>query len=363
MSSEVVIGVDVSKQMLDVAIDGSEAVFQYGNETTGFNKLLKLAKKQNAKLVVFEASGGYEREIVRYLSQRKVSVAVVNPGQVRHFAKGIGQKAKNDRIYPSQNKTWNGCLSKSLWSHIRICSRHDLKSMFHFGTGIDAKIIAKFGSAVQPKAMTDLDKGRLVLSEKTTCRNQLVNALMVLKNQIRLSKHTSQYTTPLITLYERQLKQIDSDIQAEINKSTELKSRAEILKSFPGIGDVLGALFLAELPELGTVNREKIASLVGVAPYARESGTFKGKRFCTGGRSKVRRALYLASISACIWCPYFRVFYERLTSKGKPKKVVRMACMRKMLVLLNTMLAHGLLWTKTDAFASMSSLKGASATL
>ena len=324
MSSEVVIGVDVSKQMLDVAIDGSEAVFQYGNETTGFNKLLKLAKKQNAKLVVFEDSGGYEREIVRYLSQRKVSVAVVNPGQVRHFAKGIGQKAKNDRI--------------------------------------DAKIIAKFGSAVQPKAMTDLDKGRLVLSEKTTCRNQLVNALMVLKNQIRLSKHTSQYTTPLITLYERQLKQIDSDIQAEINKSTELKSRAEILKSFPGIGDVLGALFLAELPELGTVNREKIASLVGVAPYARESGTFKGKRFCTGGRSKVRRALYLASISACIWCPYFRVFYERLTSKGKPKKVVRMACMRKMLVLLNTMLAHGLLWTKTDAFASMSSLKGASAT-
>ena len=319
-----VIGVDVSKQMLDVAIDGSEAVFQYGNETTGFNKLLKLAKKQNAKLVVFEASGGYEREIVRYLSQRKVSVAVVNPGQVRHFAKGIGQKAKNDRI--------------------------------------DAKIIAKFGSAVQPKAMTDLDKGRLVLSEKTPCRNQLVNALMVLKNQIRLSKHTSQYTTPLITLYERQLKQIDSDIQAEINKSTELKSRAEILKSFPGIGDVLGALFLAELPELGTVNREKIASLVGVAPYARESGTFKGKRFCTGGRSKVRRALYLASISACIWCPYFRVFYERLTSKGKPKKVVRMACMRKMLVLLNTMLAHGLLWTKTDAFASMSSLKGASAT-
>jgi transposase len=324
MSSEVVIGVDVSKQMLDVAIDGSEAVFQYGNETTGFNKLLKLAKKQNAKLVVFEASGGYEREIVRYLSQRKVSVAVVNPGQVRHFAKGIGQKAKNDRI--------------------------------------DAKIIAKFGSAVQPKAMTDLDKGRLVLSEKTTCRNQLVNALMALKNQIRLSKHTSQYTTPLITLYERQLKQIDSDIQAEINKSTELKNRAEILKSFPGIGDVLGALFLAELPELGTVNREKIASLVGVAPYARESGTFKGKRFCTGGRGKVRRALYLASISACIWCPYFRVFYERLTSKGKPKKVVRMACMRKMLVLLNTMLAHGLLWTKTDAFASMSSLKGALAT-
>ena len=105
MSSEVVIGVDVSKQMLDVAIDGSEAVFQYGNETTGFNKLLKLAKKQNAKLVVFEASGGYEREIVRYLSQRKVSVAVVNPGQVRHFAKGIGQKAKNDRIYLFQNET------------------------------------------------------------------------------------------------------------------------------------------------------------------------------------------------------------------------------------------------------------------
>lgn len=324
MSSEVVIGVDVSKQMLDVAIGGSDGVFQYGNETNGFNKLLKLAKKQNAKLVVFEASGEYEREIVRHLSQRKISVAVVNPGQVRHFAKGMGQKAKSDRI--------------------------------------DAKIIAKFGSAVQPKAMTDLDKGRLVLSEKTTCRNQLVNALMALKNQIRLSKHTSQYTTPLITLYERQLKKIDSDIQAEINKSTELKNRAEILKSFPGIGDVLVAVFLAELPELGTVSRENIASLVGVAPYSRESGTFKGKRFCTGGRGKVRRALYLASISACTWCPYFRIFYDRLTAKGKPKKVVRMACMRKMLVIVNTMLAHGLLWTKTDAFASISSLKGASVT-
>jgi transposase len=324
MSSEVVIGVDVSKKMLDVAIDGSDTVFQYGNETNGFNNLLKLAKKKKAKLVVFEASGGYEREIVRYLSQSEIPVAVVNPGQVRHFAKGMGQKAKNDRI--------------------------------------DAKIIAKFGSAVQPEPMTALDKGRLVLSEKTTCRSQLVNALMVLKNQMRLAQHTRQYTDPLIDVYTRQLKQLDIDIQAEISKNADLKKRSELLDSFPGIGAVLSAVFLAELPELGTVNREKIASLVGVAPYARESGTFKGKRFCTGGRGKVRKALYLASVSACARCPYFRVFHKRLTDKGKPKKVVRMACMRKMLVILNTMAAHGLLWTETQAFSSMSSLKGASAT-
>jgi transposase len=307
MTSEIYVGIDVSKRWLEVRVHGEAESRKVGNDPDGFTTLIEQMKVVGPELVVFEATGGYESRAVKALSEAGLAVAVVNPTRVRRFAEALGILAKTDKI--------------------------------------DAQVIAHFAKVVQPAI-----NGRQTLLEEQLAagverRRQLLVELVAEKNRLSTCPVcVRENIEEHIAWLEEHIKGLEIEIQACILQRPEWRERAEIIDSVPGVGPVTATTMVAELPELGRLNRQKIAALVGVAPFNKDSGPKRGKRRIFGGRSGVRRTLFMAALSASKFNPVIRAFYESLIKRGKEKKVALTACMRKLLVIINAMVRKGETW-------------------
>lgn len=292
------VGIDVSKAMLDVACYNSQAFQQFKNTPKGISKLVDWLNEIQPRLVVLEATGGLELACVAELMQAGLPVAVINPGRVRGFARSIGQLAKTDKL--------------------------------------DAMVIAHFAQATQPEPRKAPTPQEEKLTALLTRRRQLVEMLTAEKNRQHTARFSMQtHIQEHIDWLEQKLDQLEQEIDNHIDQFPEWKQKAQLLQSVPGVGKVTTITLLALLPELGTINRQQIAALVGVAPVNKDSGKRQRKRRVFGGRANVRCALYMAALSASRHNPQIRSFYNRLLSHGKEKKVALTACMRKLLVILN----------------------------
>jgi len=301
------VGIDVSKDWLDIVVIPSGETWRTENIPEKMDILAKRLDKLKPERIVLEATGGYEQLVTTTLYLAKLPVCRVNPKRVRYFARSIGQLAKTDKL--------------------------------------DAKLLARFGEVVKP-APTQLptDQEQL-LSALLARREQLLAFLVAEKNRLRLAtaKVRSSLTEHIAWL-EDEIKDLDKEIDAFIDSTPDLKEKDELLEEVKGIGKKTSAKLIAEVPELGQCDRKQIAALVGVAPYNHDSGYKKGQRSISGGRPDVRKILYMATISATRYNPVIRVFYQRLVKAGKKKKVAIVACMRKLLTILNAMLRDKKHW-------------------
>jgi transposase len=260
-------------------------------------------------LIVVEATGGYQRRVVAELVAAGHRVAVVNPRQVRDFARGLGILAKTDRL--------------------------------------DALVIARFGQHVRPRTIAQRPEKQEELAQLVVRRRQLVDLRTAEKNRREtvVSPSVKKSIQQVLDLLNKQIDRIDKQLLALVDSDDEWRHKAGIVSSVPGVGPVTSASLLAELPELGRLNRQQISALVGLAPFNRDSGRFQGKRSIWGGRASVRSVLYMAALTARRCNPVLRAFADRLEHAGKPFKVVLTACMRKLLVILNTMIRSNTHWT------------------
>lgn len=304
---ETFVGIDVAKASLDVALRPDGTHWSCGNDDVEISALVKRLHKLQPTLIVLEATGGLEIPVVAALASASLPVVVVNPRQVRDFAKASGKLAKTDRI--------------------------------------DAGVIAWFGEALRPEIRPFKDPETQALAALLTRRRQLTDMLTAEKNRLHSApKSVRKDIKAHITWLERRLKDTNNGLRDAIKQSPAWREHDEILQSAPGVGPVLSVTLVAELPELGMLNRRKIAALAGVAPFNRDSGTFKGKRSVWGGRAEVRSVLYMSTLSAVRCNPIIRPFYQRLVNAGKGHKVAMTACMRKLLTILNIMIKNGTSW-------------------
>jgi transposase len=313
--SGVCVGIDVSKDNLDVGWSNDRPSFKADNNPDGQLQIVQTLLQVGVQRIVVEATGGYDRPIVAELAAAGLPVVVVNPRQVRDFARATGRLAKTDAI--------------------------------------DAKVLALFGLAVQPPLRPLEDAQTQAFAELLARRRQLVQ-MRVAEGQ-RLSQaqgnKVKQSIAKVIRVLERQIDDIDDDLNKLIQESPIWKAREELLTSVKGVGTTTARTLLAELPELGTLNRQAIAALVGVAPFNYDSGRFRGKRAIRGGRAIVRTVLYMATLVATQFNPVIRDYYHRLQAAGKRKKLALVACMRKLLVTLNAILRTQKPWRSPNVYA------------
>lgn len=298
---ELFVGIDVSKGQVAVRVHGREESWLFANDAEGFGQLVATLQPLSPTLIVAEATGGYELVMVAELCAAGLPVAVVNPTRVRRFADSLGQLAKTDRI--------------------------------------DAGIIAHFASVARPPVRTLRSEEEEYLAGLIERRRQVTVMLIAERNRLhssplRLRPDVQEHVDWL----ESKLKELDDELTDLIRQSPIWREKEAILRSAPGVGPVTAATLLVDLPELGTLNRQKIAALVGVAPFNKDSGVKRGKRRIFGGRAAVRRTLYMAALAATRFNPVIRRFYESLVGRGKERKVALTACMRRFLVILNAML-------------------------
>jgi transposase len=307
-TSHAFVGIDVAKHSLDVCLLPSERTFGVPNDAAGFRRLVRQLPAPESCRVVLEATGGYQRLVVAALVAAGHTVAVVNPRQVRDFARGLGILAKTDRL--------------------------------------DARVIARFGQQVQPRSVAIRSEKQAELQELVTRRRQLVELRTAEKNRLETTttKTVRQSIRRHVDGLDKQIQQLEEAIGKLVQSDQELSTKATLLETVPGVGPVTVTSLLVDLPELGHLNRQQIAALVGVAPFNRDSGKWHGRRAIWGGRSAVRSVLYMAALTARRSNPIIRAFAERLEETGKPFKVVLTACMRKLLVILNTMVQQNLPW-------------------
>jgi len=307
------VGIDVSIAKLDVAITDDHTHRVYTYDDRGMRRLANDLKSLNPQQVVIEATGGIERRVCHLLLTRGLPVAVVNPRQVRDFAKAFNRLAKTDKI--------------------------------------DAGTLADFARVVQPRTASIPDKNRQKIQALVTRRRQVQR--MITQENNRLGRvEDRQIRTMMrqaIRLYEKQLAKIDTQIQQRIAEDEQMQQHAAMIQSGPGVGPATTGLLLAQLPELGKLNRGQITKLVGVAPVNRDSGTMRGRRTTGGGRSSVRNGLYMAALVATRHNPKIKAFYQRLLANGKAKMTALVACIRKLLVILNTMIRNNQTWTCQNA--------------
>ncbi|MCE5231456.1 IS110 family transposase [bacterium] len=301
------LGIDISKQWLDACLLPTGQTWHVSTEPdllAAWVDTLPLTPT----LVVMEATGGLETTVAALFADRGIAVAIVNPRQVRDFARSTGELAKTDKI--------------------------------------DAHAIALFAERIRPEPRPLKDDQQRELDELLTRRRQLVEALTAEKNRLQqaCAKSVRASIQAHIDWLERQLKKVDGGLDKLVKSSPLWREREDVLRSAPSIGPGTARVLLAELPELGSLNRHQISKLVGVAPLAHESGKWKGKRFCSGGRAGVRTALYMAVLSGLRFNPVIGAFYRRLIAMGKPVKVAMTACMRKLLTILNTMVRKKQKW-------------------
>jgi transposase len=304
---QVFAGIDVSKEWLDVAFDGSDEVVRFGNDAPGIQELVVEIKAQQPRLVVLEATGGFEFPAAAALAAARVPVVIVNPRQARDFAKSTGQLAKTDTI--------------------------------------DARGLALFAARVQPEVRELPSDEARALDAIIARRRQIIDMITAEKNRLGFAlKPVQKGIQKHIRWLERQLQDVDQDLDSMIRNSPVWAAKNDLLRAVPGVGPNLSRTLIAELPELGRLSHKQIAALVGVAPLARDSGKLRGKRMIWGGRSSIRSALFLSVWSAAKWNPVIRPFYDRLRAQGKPPKVAQVACMRKLLTILNAMVRDGRQW-------------------
>lgn len=301
------IGIDVSKQQLEVAVHESDCQFRCANEVNAFGKLIVELIDWRPALIVLEATGGLELPVVNALQAAGLPVVVVNPRQVRDFAKALGQLAKTDRL--------------------------------------DARVLAHFAAAIKPPLRPIKSKEEQELAALTGRRDQLIEMLVDEKNRRAAASDTVRDQIKAhIDWLEECIAELDEQLKALLQSSAPWQAKDDILQSVPGIGPVVSFSLIADLPELGTLNRQQISKLVGVAPLNRDSGQQRGTRHIYGGRAELRRVLYMAALSASRHNLVIKEFYERLCAKQKPFKVAITACMRKLLSIINVMVRDNTCW-------------------
>jgi transposase len=307
VSSASFVGIDVAKDKLDIAVRPSAAHWIAPQTEEGLTTLVDRLVALAPTLVVLEATGGYELPVAAALATAGVPVAVVNPRQVRAFARGIGQLAKTDAL--------------------------------------DAQVLARFAEVVQPTPRPLPEAQAQALSALLARRRQVLGMLVAERQRLATTllavrPHISRH----IRFLEAELSDLDGQMREAVQASPLWREQEDLLRSVPGIGPTTAIALLAEVPELGQLDRKQIAALVGVAPFPCDSGSLRGKRLVWGGRARVRTALYMATLVATRHNPLIRAFYQRLCAAGKPKKVALVACMRKLLTILNAMLRHQTSW-------------------
>jgi transposase len=301
MATSSYVGIDVSKDNLDVAVLGEKQTWQVDNTPNGITHLLKQMADLQPELIVVEATGGYQRRVVDALFHARLSVAVVNPARVRQFARACGLLAKTDKL--------------------------------------DAQVLAEFGRRVQPRCYEGKSEAEKQLSALLVRRKQLEEMLKAEQNRLRtISPSLRGSVERIIAVLKEEKKRLDEQIRELMNEQKAWQEQSEILSSAPGVGMVTTATLLAELPELGKLDRKKIAALVGVAPMNYDSGRKRGYRKTKGGRGDVRSVLYMSTLVATRYNPLIQTQYQHLLKRGKLKKVALTACMRKFLTILNAMM-------------------------
>lgn len=315
MQSNIYFGIDVSKATLDYTWLPDGKFKQVTNNPVGINALIKFIKKKKPRIVVLEATGGYQDSLVTALHQAAIPVKIANPRQVRDYAKSLNRLAKTDKI--------------------------------------DAKVLAEF--AASRDLTPDTPKAaQLVLMEKMLLRReQLIDMLVMEKGHMETTaEYMKEQVNELMSLMKEQITKLDKQIREIIETNQALAAQDKILQSVAGVGPVVSATLIASLPELGTLNRKQIAALVGLAPFNRDSGKFRGRRHIYAGRAKVRKVLYAAMRAAIRWNQTIRAWFEHYRNTGKPYKVALVACMRKLLVILNAMIKGNSLWNPKPSIYS-----------
>lgn len=301
------IGIDICKDTLDVVTYISKKKWQFSNDDAGINLLIKAISEITPALVVMEATGGYEVPLAYALNKSGIPCAVVNPREIRDFAKATKKLAKTDTI--------------------------------------DACVLAHFAAAIKPEPRPLSDEQAQELEAILTRRRQVVEMLTAERNRLHMARKPVRVSIKAhIDYLEKELSATDSDLKGRIEESPVQREKYNLLQSVPGVGPNLSATLLIDLPELGNLNRRQIAALVGVAPLNHDSGAMRGKRSPWGGRSQVRAALYMAALVAARFNPLISRYYTRLCATGKAKKVALVACMHKLLTILNSILKHHVPW-------------------
>jgi len=301
------VGVDTGKFQLDIYIRPLDIYFTVPNDEKGIKEAIKTIKKHTPERVIVEATGRLEAPFIMACAKANLPFVVANPIHIKRFAGAIGQRAKTDKL--------------------------------------DAQLIAHFGEAIKPKLSTLKPEVMQDMSDLVTRRNQLLVMQTMEKNRLQiLPKSLAMTIKPVLTLFKNQIKKIEDKLVKLIESCPDYQAKNIILQSMKGIGKIAAASLISNLPELGYMTNKQASALVGVAPINRESGRFKGMRKIQGGRHQVRTVLYMAMMSAIQSNPVFKAHYQKLVAAGKPKKVALIACIRKMIVILNSMVRDGVLW-------------------
>ena len=311
-SQNINIGVDVGKSQLDIHIRPLDLFFTVENNDKGIKEALKIIVKHHPKRIVVEATGRLEMPFIMACSEANLPFVIANPLHIKRFAGAIGRRAKNDRL--------------------------------------DSELIAHYAEAIQPK-LTELKAENIrLMSDLVIRRNQLLSMQTMEKNRIQiLPKEMHSTIKPILTAMKNQIDKIEKKLIKLIDTCPEYHAKNTLLQSVPGIGNIAAASIISNVPELGYITNKQAAALVGVAPITKESGRHKGKRVIQGGRAQVRTVLYMAMMSAMQCNPVFKATYKRLLGAGKPKKVAIIACVRKMVITLNSMLRDGTMWDENSA--------------
>ena len=305
--NEINVGVDTGKTQLDIYIRPLDIYFTVENNQSGIKHAIKILKKHPVARVTIEATGRLEQPFIIACAEANIPFVIANPVNIKRFAGAIGQKAKTDKL--------------------------------------DAQLIAHFGEAIKPPLSSLKPEQMRLMSDLLSRRRQLMDMQTMEKNRSQIMPKTlSSLIKPILTTLKNQIDKVDLKLQKLIEQCDEYKAKNAIIQSVPGVGNVVAFNLLSDMPELGYVNNKEAASLVGVAPFNRESGVYQGKRMIRGGRPKIRTAMYMAMMSAIQCNSKFKDLYQRMVKAGKPKKVAIIACIRKLVVIINSMVRDGAMW-------------------
>ena len=309
---EVNVGVDTGKQQLDIFIRPLGIFFTVTNDKKGIKEAIAQIKKHSPSRIIIEATGRLEHEFIMACSKAMLPFVVANPAHIKKFAGAIGRLAKTDKL--------------------------------------DAQLIAHYGEAIKPRLSRVKPETMRLMSDLLSRRRQLITLQTMEKNRLQIMpKDLSVLIKPILTAIKNQLEKVDKKLLKLIQTCEEYKEKNDIIQSMPGVGNVVAISLLSNMPELGYLSNKQAAALVGVAPVNRESGIYQGQRRIKGGRHQIRTVMFMAMMSAMQCNPVFKSTYQRLVASGKPKKVAIIACVRKMIVILNSMVRDGTTWDPKTA--------------